>query len=120
MAKRGRQVTIVEPDENNVGRLLAPEYKNRLFIWFRKKGVVIYSGVKLVEINKEGLKIITKEGKEKMLPADSILPVGFVSNTGLYESLKGKVPELYNIGDCDNPAILPDATGSGWRVANQI
>jgi hypothetical protein len=55
-----------------------------------------------------------------MLPADSILPVGFVSNTGLYESLKGKVPELYNIGDCDNPAILPDATGSGWRVANQI
>jgi hypothetical protein len=55
-----------------------------------------------------------------MLPADSILPVGFVSNTELYESLKGKVPELYNIGDCDNPAILPDATGSGWRVANQI
>jgi 2,4-dienoyl-CoA reductase (NADPH2) len=120
MAKRGRQVTIVEPDENNVGRLLAPEYKNRLFIWFRKKGVVIYSGAKLVEINKEGLKIITKEGQEKMLPADSILPVGFVSNTELYEKLKGKVPELYNIGDCDNPAILPDATGSGWRVANQI
>ncbi len=119
MAKRGRKVTIVETGDE-LGRLLAPEYKNRLFIWFRKKGVVLYSGVKLVEINKEGLKIITKEGEEKMLPADSILPVGFVPNTELYENLKGKVPELYNIGDCDNPAILPDATGAGWRVANQI
>jgi 2,4-dienoyl-CoA reductase (NADPH2) len=120
MAKRGRQVTIVESNEDEVGRLLAPEYKNRLFIWFKKKGVEIYSGVQLVEINKQGLKIITKEGEEKLLPADSILPVGFVSNTDLYEELKGKVPELYVIGDCDDPAILPDATGSGWRVANQI
>lgn len=50
MAKRGRQVTIVEPDEDNVGGLLAPEYKNRLFIWFKKKGVVMYSGAKLVEM----------------------------------------------------------------------
>ena len=91
-----------------------------MLIWFKKKGVVIYSGVKLVEINKQGLKIITKEGEEKLLPADSILPVGFVSNTDLYEELKGKVPELYIIGDCDDPAILPDATGSGWKIGNQI
>ena len=120
MAKRGRQVTIVEPNEENVGRLLTPEFKNRLFVWFKKKGVNIYSGVKMVGINKEGLKIITKEGEEKMLPADSILPVGFVANTELYESLKGKVPELYAIGDCDDPAIIPEATGAGWRIGNQI
>jgi len=119
MAKRGRKVTIVETSDE-LGRLLAPEYKNRLFIWFRKKGVETYAGVKLVEINKEGLKIITKDGQEKLLPADHILPVGFESNTGLYEDLKGKVPELYAIGDCDDPAIIPEATGSGWRIGNQI
>ena len=55
-----------------------------------------------------------------MLPADSILPVGFAPNTDLYESLKGKVPELYNVGDCDDPAIIPEATGAGWRIGNQI
>jgi 2,4-dienoyl-CoA reductase (NADPH2) len=119
MAKRGRKVTIVETSDE-LGRLLTPEFKNRLFIWFRKKGVVLYSGVKLVGINKEGLKIITKEGQEKTLVADNIIPVGFVPSTELYEELKGKVPELYKIGDCDNPAILPDAIGSGWRVASQI
>ena len=120
MAKRGRQVTIVEPDEENVGKHLAPEYKNRLFIWFKKKGVQMYAGVKLIGITKEGLKIKTKEGEEKMLPADSILPVGFVSNSDLYESLKGKVPELYAIGDGTDPAIIPEATGSGWKIGNQI
>ena len=100
--------------------MLAPEYKTRLFAWFRKKGVVLYSGVKLVGINKEGLKIITKEGEEKTLPADDIIPIGFAPKTGLYEDLKGKVPELYAIGDCDDPAIIPEATGAGWKIGNQI
>lgn len=120
MAKRGRDVTIVEPNEENVGRLLAPEYKTRLFAWFRKKDVTVYGGAKLVEITKEGLKIITKEGEEKMLPADNILPVGFEPNNVLYEALKGKVPEIYAAGDCDDPAIIPEATGAGWRIGNQI
>jgi len=57
---------------------------------------------------------------EKLLPADSVLPVRIVSYTDLHEELKGKVPELYAIGDCDDPAILPDATGAGWSIANQI
>lgn len=120
MKKRGRDVTIVEPNEENVGRLLAHEYKTRLFVWFRQKGVKIYGGAKLVEITREGLKIITKEGEEKMLPADNILPVGFDPNTELYESLKGKVPELYAAGDCDDPAIIPEATAAGWRIGNSI
>jgi pyruvate/2-oxoglutarate dehydrogenase complex dihydrolipoamide dehydrogenase (E3) component len=120
MKKRGRDVTIVEPNEENVGRLLAHEYKTRLFVWFRQKGVQIYGGAKLVEITKEGLKIVTKEGEEKMLPADHILPVGFDPNTELYESLKGKVPELYAAGDCDDPAIIPEATAAGWRIGNKI
>lgn len=119
MAKRGRKVTIVETNDE-LGNLMSPEFKTRLFAWFRKKGVELYSGVKLVEINKKGLKIITKEGQEKTLEADHIIPIGFEPKTDLYEELKGKVPELYAIGDCDDPAIIPEATGAGWRVANQI
>jgi 2,4-dienoyl-CoA reductase (NADPH2) len=119
MAKRGREVTIVETSDEP-GDLLTPEFKNRLFIWFKKKGVQLYAGVKLVEINKQGLKIITKEGQEKTLAADHIIPIGFTAKTDLYEELKEKVPELYAIGDCDDPAIIPEATGAGWKVANQI
>jgi NADPH-dependent 2,4-dienoyl-CoA reductase/sulfur reductase-like enzyme len=119
MAKRGRKVTIVETADE-LGDMLIPEFTNRLLIWFREKGVKTYAGVKLVEINKEGLKIITKEGEEKILEADHIIPIGFARNIGLYEELKGKVPELYAIGDCDDPAIIPNATAAGWKIGNQI
>jgi 2,4-dienoyl-CoA reductase (NADPH2) len=119
MAKRRREVTIVETNDK-LGDMLTPEFTNRLLIWFNKKGVKTYAGVKIVEINKQGLKIITKEGEEKTLSADHIIPMGFARNVGLYEELQGKVPELYAIGDCDKPAIIPDAIASGWKIANQI
>jgi len=118
-AKRGRKVTIVHTGDD-LGALLAPERKNRMFRWFKKKGVELYSGVKLVEITPKGLIIMTKEGEKKTLEADTIIPVGFAPNTELYDSLKGKVPELYSIGDCNDPAIIPDATAAGWRIGNQI
>jgi len=119
LAKRRRKVTIVETSDEP-GDLLAPEYKNRLFLWFKKKGVDLYSGVKLVEINKKGLKIVTKQGEEKTLVADHVIPLGFAPNLELYEELKGKVPELYSVGDCDDPAIIPEATAAGWRIGNQM
>jgi 2,4-dienoyl-CoA reductase (NADPH2) len=119
MAKRRREVTIVETSDK-LGDMLIPEFTNRLLIWFRKKGVKTYAGDKMVEINKQRLKIITKEGEEKTLAADHIIPIGFARNVGLYEELQGKVPELYVIGDCDKPAIIPDAVAAGWKIANQI
>ncbi len=30
------------------------------------------------------------------------------------------VPEVYAIGDCESPGLIPDATAAGWRVANEI
>jgi 2,4-dienoyl-CoA reductase (NADPH2) len=119
MAKRGRNVTIVETDDE-LGKLLTPEFKTRLFQWFTKKGVQLYAGVTLIEINQQGLKIITNKGRKKILKADNIIPIGFAPKTDLFDSLKGRVPELYAIGDCYDPAIIPEATGAGWRIANQI
>ncbi len=118
-AKRGRKVTIVHTGDE-LGALLAPERKNRLFIWFKKKGVELLSGVKLVEITRKGLTIITKEGVKKTIEADSIIPVGFEPNAELFNSLKGNVPKLYSIGDCDDPKIIPDAIAAGWKIGNLL
>ena len=38
----------------------------------------------------------------------------------LYEALQGKVKELYNIGDSNGGAILPNAVYEGYTVGNQI
>jgi 2,4-dienoyl-CoA reductase (NADPH2) len=120
LVKRGRQVTIVDADQT-LGEGLIPERKNRLFSWFRKKGVTMMSGVKYEEITDEGLILTTKEGNRLTLQTDTIIPaMPLMPNSDLYRSLKGKVSEVYLIGDCSEPRMIPEAIADGWKVANTI
>lgn len=120
LTKRGRQVTIVDT-EGELGKAMYPERKTRLFYWFEKKGVTLIEGAKLVEITEQGLRLVTKGGEVRFLEADNVICVlPFSENTALLESLRGQVPEVYAIGDCENPGLIPDATAAGWRVANEI
>jgi hypothetical protein len=47
-----------------------------------------------------------------------VLP--FSPNKEMAEKLQGKVAEIYTIGDCDSPAVIPDATKAGWRIGNAL
>jgi 2,4-dienoyl-CoA reductase (NADPH2) len=120
LVKRGRTVTIVDT-ARALGEGLVPERKNRLFWWFRKKGVTTMTGVEYVEISDKGLTVITQEGHRQTIEADSIVPaLPLVPNTGWLESLEGKVPEIYAIGDCREPQLIPEAIADGWQVAHKI
>jgi 2,4-dienoyl-CoA reductase (NADPH2) len=120
LIKRRRDVTIVEEGEE-MGQWLVPERKTRLFYWFDKRGIQRLTGVKLVEITKKGLTIVTKEGETRLLEAKTIIPVlPFSPNKDLADKAKDRVAEVYAIGDCDNPAVIPDATKAGWRVGNAL
>ena len=56
-----------------------------------------------------------------MLPADTILPaLPLTPNMKLYESLKGKVKEIYAIGDCKEPQLIADAVSQGMETARSI
>ncbi len=120
LTKRGRQVTIVDTGEE-LGSGMYPERRTRLFYWFDKKGVERLAGVKLVEITDKGLTLVTKEGETRTIEADSVIcALPFAASTALAESLEGKVPEIYAIGDCEDPGLIPDATAAGWRIGNAI
>jgi 2,4-dienoyl-CoA reductase (NADPH2) len=120
LTKRGRKVTIVDT-EKELGKWMYPERKTRLFYWFKKKGVQLIGGVKLEEITPAGLSIIIKDDEKQLLEADKIIPaMPLAPNFELINKLKGKVPEIYTVGDCINPGIIPDATAAGWEVGNKI
>jgi NADPH-dependent 2,4-dienoyl-CoA reductase/sulfur reductase-like enzyme len=120
IVKRGRKVTIVDVDPT-LGEGLILERKNRLFSWFRKKGVTMMSGVNYEEITNEGLTITTKEGNKLTIQADTIIPaMPLMPNTDLLKSLKGRVSEIYLIGDCREPRMIPEAIADGWKIANAI
>jgi len=120
LVKRGRNVTIVDT-EQSLGEGLVPERRNRLLSWFREKGVTMMTGVKYEEITDKGLTITTKEGKRLTIEADTIIPATpMLPNIDSVRSLEGKVPEIYFVGDCKEPRLIPDAIAEGWRIANTI
>jgi 2,4-dienoyl-CoA reductase (NADPH2) len=118
---RGRKVTIVDKSET-IGKGMVDVLQGYLFRWFRKKGVTMISGVKeYVEITDKGLTIIDKDGEKQTIVADTIIPaLPLAPDTGLYESLKGKVPEVYAAGDCREPLLIADAISDGMQVARGI
>ena len=121
LAWRGRKVTIVDKSET-IGKGMVDVLQAYLFRWFREKGVVMIGGVKeYVEITDKGLTIINKEGQKQTIEANTIIPaLPLTADTALYESLKGKVPEVYAIGDCKEPLLIADAISAGMEVARGI
>ena len=120
LTKRGRKVTIVEAGDT-LGEGMVDVLLGHLMMWFQKKGVTLMTGVKYVEITDRGLTVTTKEGRRKMIEADTIVPaLPLRSNTGLLKSLEGRVPEMYAVGDCREPLLIVDAIAEGSRIARTI
>ena len=120
LTKRGRNVTIVETGDE-LGAGLVPERMTRLFYWFDRKGVERLAGVTLVEITQGGLSIVTREGDERFLPADTVIPaLPFAPDREMVGAVRAKVPEVYAIGDCESPATIPEATRAGWLVGDAL
>jgi len=121
LAKRGREVTVVDTGEM-MGEGMVDAMMDYLFNWFRKKGVRMISGVReYVEITGKGLTLIDRDGNRQILEADSIataLPL--TPNDELLEKLKATVPEVYAIGDCNEPLLIADAIGTGLRTAREV
>lgn len=122
MLKRGRKVTIMDtPDAVEWGAGLAGPTQQRLIAWLVEKGCTFLSGVKYEEITAKGLTLINGEGKRQTIEADTILPaLPLRPNTDLFQSLKGKVPETYVIGDAREPHLILEAISDGFRTALTI
>ncbi|HEX2964653.1 MAG TPA: FAD-dependent oxidoreductase [Syntrophorhabdaceae bacterium] len=120
LVKRNRKVTIVDSTEE-LGTDIIQHLKQQLFWWFRQKNVELLPGVKPIAITEKGLTVLTKQGYNRTIPADTIVPaIPMKSNTKLADDFRGKVAEVYTVGDCGNPGIIADAIAEGWRVGNAI
>jgi 2,4-dienoyl-CoA reductase (NADPH2) len=120
LVKRGRRVAIVDTAAK-LGEGLLTSDPTRLFKWFNQKGVTMMAEVKVEEITDKGLVITTKEGERKTLEADTILTaLPLLPTADLLKSLEGKVPEVYQIGDCRESGFIHSAIADGSRIARMI
>jgi len=120
LTKRGRKVTIVESGDT-LGEGMVGVFLAHLMIWFRNKGVEFMTGVKHVEITADGVTITARDGTKSTIEADTVVPaVPLSEEMALFNNLKGKIPEIYAIGDCKKPLLIVDAIDGASRVARAI
>ena len=118
--RRGRKVTIIDTAER-LGQGMVDVIQGYLFAWFKRKGVKMEAGVKDIEITDKGVSFTTKDGKKQNLAADTVVAaMPLAPNMALFESLKGKAPQVYAVGDCKEPLLIADAISAGMEAARGI
>jgi len=115
-----KDVTIIEMLEDialDVSSFVKPFLMDRLAQW----GVKIITHAKVKKITDDGV-VVDRNGQEETISGGDniVLALGTKSVSKLAEQLKGKVPEIYVIGDAKEPRKAVDAVSEGAAVARQI
>ncbi|MDX9786116.1 MAG: FAD-dependent oxidoreductase [Desulfobacterales bacterium] len=78
--------------------------------------VGIQLSAKVVGISDKGVEGI-RQGKSELFPADTVvLAVGMRGNRSLTHLLRGKVPQVYYVGDCTEPRKMTQALTEGFMA----
>jgi 2,4-dienoyl-CoA reductase-like NADH-dependent reductase (Old Yellow Enzyme family)/thioredoxin reductase len=117
LAEQGKKVSLItlrRLGEN--GRQLEENIYRTLRDKMIKHGIQILSHTPALEIRPDGV-FANDGGNILWLPADTVvLAVGYRSENGLVEELKGIVSEIYSAGDCNSPRDGLEATREGMEV----
>jgi 2,4-dienoyl-CoA reductase-like NADH-dependent reductase (Old Yellow Enzyme family)/thioredoxin reductase len=118
LAEKGRRVTILEM-LGRIGMDMVPMVISLLYPRLKKLGVVTITNAKVEEITDDGV-VYEKNGEKQTAEADSVvLAVGSKPSVSLMNALKGKVSELYAIGNAKEPCNVLEAIHEGSRLARE-
>ena len=123
LAQKGKEVVLTFPEAAPMTlEVVDRSIRNVLLERLATGKVKILAGVKqFQEINSQGIKIVDQEGNEIFLEADNIvLAAGAKPDQTLAELLRGKVSELYEVGDCVEARRIADAIEGGAEAGLQI
>ena len=82
------------------------------------KGVTIK---KTTAIDRSENQDVYCSGKTRTIPCETVvLAVGTKPEDKLYQSLKGRVKEIYRIGDCQNVGKIHDAVWKGFTLGRNL
>jgi NADPH-dependent 2,4-dienoyl-CoA reductase/sulfur reductase-like enzyme len=120
LADKGKQVTVIRRGPEmalKVGPTIRSFFLNRLL----EKGITLLTGVSYGGSIPGGVALTTKEGERRTIEADTVvLAAGASPNRQLYGDLKGRIPEIYLIGDCVEPRSIRDAIADGYCTSLEI
>ncbi|MFC2066934.1 FAD-dependent oxidoreductase [Chloroflexota bacterium] len=119
LAEQGKSVTVVEM-LNDVATGMPDVDRLSLLISLERLGVSVMTMTSAESVT-DGTVTVSRKGKARQLPADTVvLAAGLKPNRGVADSLKGKVPEIFVIGDSSEPGRILEAIRDGFEIANKI
>lgn len=124
LAKEGKEVTIISTNGTYADApyiyVLRMIHLQRLMK--EEKNLTVMTNVKIHEFTPKGLKITDGTGKETILAADTFLSaLGRVPNNQLAKALREKqCPNVFDIGDCQQPRRIMEAMHEANAVARMI
>jgi 2,4-dienoyl-CoA reductase-like NADH-dependent reductase (Old Yellow Enzyme family)/thioredoxin reductase len=120
LVEQGKTVTIIEILKRMANDVF-PMTRRRLMDGLRSKKVTLLASATCEEIKEGSVQVSTADGKQETIPADTvIIAVGYRSNDSLYKALKGKVPEIYCIGNSAEPRRILEATREGYQIGQAL
>ena len=120
LSENEKEVTLVEMREG-IALDLVGHLQHFLNKRLREKGVQILTSTKAIRFEKEGLWVEGPQGMKRLEGFDSIvIALGSIPNDELVKFLKGKVPEVYVVGDASKPREVMEAVLEGEEVALKI
>lgn len=120
LSEIGKEVTLVEMREG-IALDLVTHLQHFLNQRLRRKGVTILTSTKAIRFEKDGLWVEDSQGQKKLEGYDStVIALGSIPNNELFEELKGKVPEIYVVGDASQPREVMEAVLEGEETALKI
>jgi pyruvate/2-oxoglutarate dehydrogenase complex dihydrolipoamide dehydrogenase (E3) component len=120
LIKRGRKVTILHSG-TEIGEGMTGDDQFQFMRWIAgKKEAAILTGVTIEKVSKTEVTFKTN-GKSQTISADTVaLALPLNANTLMIKNLEGKAPEVYTIGDCNEPHLIADAIASGATIGHSI
>jgi pyruvate/2-oxoglutarate dehydrogenase complex dihydrolipoamide dehydrogenase (E3) component len=86
-----------------------------------RRGVKIRTDAQVEEITDKGIVVLENGRQRNEVEAETVvLAMGYTPNRVVYEALKGKIKELYVIGDAVKPRKIKHAIHEGAYFAHQI
>lgn len=123
LARQGKQIILVEILHDLLSAGIPVQHMNRLMLLDLLKfhRTEVLTNTSLLEILEDGVILKDQSSQRKSLPADGIvLAVGLEPEKGLYETLRGQIPNLYLIGDARNPQNVLNAVWDGYEIGRMI
>lgn len=113
---------MISDENKKLAYNVSPSERFHVMSAFKKTPQVkMEPSTKVQAITEKGVKLRGAEGEEFFYEADTVaITLGFEENMELAGKLRGKVPILKIVGDCQVPARMPDATKAGYRAAMEI